>query len=125
MRSFCSCGATPASKSPDGRATRWRALSRRITARGSWPRACCRKNVCAGCNRAGLDERHVVVFADALQYQKSGGALAAVNDEMRTTRRYGVRLAPIKPHFFRGLAHEYANRAVEHVKRVTDMAVKM
>src|SRR6186713_3035461 len=121
MRSFCSCAATPASKSPDGRATRWRALSRRITARGSWPRACCRKNACAGCNRAGLDERHVIVFADALQYQESGGPPAAIDDEMRPARPHRVGLAGIQPHFFLGLAHEYANRAVQHVKSITDM----
>src|SRR5919201_482175 len=68
-------------------------------------------------------KRQEVILADALQHEKGCGRGAAVRDEMRPARRYGVGLARREAHFLLRLAQEYAQRAAQYIKRVGDIVV--
>src|SRR3954471_15840072 len=124
MRFFCCCARRRTTRSRRKRTTASGASSKKTTVR-----AFCRHRRCAaarkGPDHGRLHQRHVIVFAHALQYEKSGGTLAAVDDQMRAPRHNGVSLANLQYDFLFRLAYEQANRAFEHVKRIADVAVKV
>src|SRR5262245_27068057 len=69
------------------------------------------------------DEGNEVVFADPLQDQERGQALASVDDEVRPARPDRVGLAGTEPLLLLGVAQEQADAPFQHVERVLHAAV--
>src|SRR2546427_1279733 len=72
---------------------------------------------------ARLRQRHVVVFADALEHEEHRRGVAAVGHEMRSPRRDRVGLARIQAHLFLRIAQKQAQAALQDVERVLDVVV--
>src|SRR3954469_14546142 len=77
----------------------------------------------SGLKPSGTKQRDEVVFADALQYQEGDRGAAAVRHEMRPPRRHAVGLARGEAHFLLRLLQEDAQRALEHVEGIGDVAM--
>src|SRR6266480_3709551 len=81
-----------------------------------------RSNAPSRANRT-LDERHKVVFTDALQHEKGRRAVAAIGDEVRAAGLDRVRVAGAEPDLLLGIAQEEPQVSLQHVERVLDIVV--
>src|SRR2546430_13501146 len=70
-----------------------------------------------------LDERHKVVFTDALQHQESRRTLSAIDDEVRAAGPDRVRVAGAEPDLLLRIAQEEPEVSLQHVERVLDIVV--
>src|SRR6266446_5571370 len=70
-----------------------------------------------------LDERHKIVFTDALQHEESRRTLPAIGDEMRAAGLDRVGIAGREPDLLLGIAQEEPQVSLQHVERVLDMVV--
>src|SRR6267378_1698329 len=70
-----------------------------------------------------LDERHKVVFTDALQHQESRRTLSAVGDEVRAAGLDRVSVTGAEPDLLLGIAQEEPEVSLQYVERVLDMVV--
>src|SRR5207302_2293326 len=70
-----------------------------------------------------LDERHKVVFTDALQHKESRRTFSAIGDQVRAARLDRVRVAGAEPDLLLGIAQEKPEVSLQHVERVLDIVV--
>src|SRR6267143_5277931 len=70
-----------------------------------------------------LDERHKVVFTDALQHQESRRTFSAVGDEVRAAGLDRVSVTGAEPDLLLGIAQEEPEVSLQHVERVLDIVV--
>src|SRR6266850_4271521 len=95
---------------------------------GAFGCCCCasaardRSNAPSRANRT-LDERHNVVFTDALQHEETRRTFSAVGDQVRAARLDRVRVAGAEPNLLLGIAQEEPEVSLQHVERVLDMVV--
>src|SRR6266513_5276 len=81
-----------------------------------------RSNAPSRANRT-LDERHKVVFTDALQHEEGRRAVAAIGDEVRAAGLDRVRATGAEPDLLLGIAQEEPEVSLQHVESVLDIVV--
>src|SRR6266850_6956399 len=95
---------------------------------GAFGCCCCasaardRSNAPSRANRT-LDERHKVVFTDALQHEEGRRAVPAIGDEVRAAGLDRIRVAGAEPDLLLGIAQEQPEVSLQHVERVLDVVV--
>jgi len=72
-----------------------------------------------------LNERNVIVFADALQHQEGRRAVPTIGDEVWPARANTICLAGGEPDLLFGIAQEESQVSLDHVERILNIRVVM